>query len=336
MPSAPKINTNPVEIKITKKQPQDLVQDHDKKERAGTNSVRGYEIRNDGTSATMQLITAQSSNKIQSLKKGGPKPATQPAHNFVTSGNLNKETILHKKLGPSKSTDEYDIHLEDGPSPKNLKRHNESAVVKESKRKRHALVDDEMLLNHATIHDNDLLAKINKGLKVHNKLILNANEGVSIELAMPKGSITCRNCTQIFLNFKELAVHHLIHLQIEACRIGKKVEFFPQTLRHDRMVRVDRNTYLPCWNCWNIPLKHYNILQQFVNGMCIYYCSNCGLHYFRNLKFANHLFIIVDGTTFKISYDVLPRDFVAFATPEKRKIYKCEKCPREFQTSQAR
>lgn len=155
---------------------------------------------------------------------------------------------------------------------------------------------------------NVSLKQIKQTFKSNPELVFNISSAVSIQLKSAsrsepsqtqRGSTTCQYCRKTFADIKQLAVHQLIHLKIETHKIGSPLVLSP-SFRRGRMVPMGNNKCFRCLNCWRLYPNSQSILQHWVTGKCIFYCSICGKSFHQNPKLIRDHFPEVHGIKFKM------------------------------------
>ncbi|KAJ6640078.1 Chaoptin, partial [Pseudolycoriella hygida] len=132
---------------------------------------------------------------------------------------------------------------------------------------------------------NVSLNEIKQTFKSNPEIVFNISSAVSIQLKTPgstrsepnqlhRGS-TCQYCRKQFVDIKQLALHQVTHLRIETHKIGSPLVLSP-SFRRGRMVPMGTNKCFRCLNCWRLYPNSQSILQHWVTGKCIFYCSICG------------------------------------------------------------
>lgn len=167
--------------------------------------------------------------------------------------------------------------------------------------------------------DNQLnvsLKEIKQTFKSNPEFVFNISSAVSIQLKSPaciksdpsqiqKGSTTCQYCRKAFADIKQLAVHQLTHLKLETHKIGSPLVLSP-SYRRGRMVPMGNNKCFRCLNCWRLYPNSQSILQHWVTGKCIFYCSICGQSFHQNPKLIRDHFPEVHGIKFKMPTNASP------------------------------
>lgn len=155
------------------------------------------------------------------------------------------------------------------------------------------------------------LKDIKKTFKSNPEMVFNISSAVSIQLksaacikseqSQPsKGASTaCQYCRKQFSDIKQLAVHQVTHLKVETHKIGSPLVLSP-SFRRGRMVPMGNNKCFRCLNCWRLYPNSQSILQHWVTGKCIFYCSICGQSFHQNPKLIRDHFPEVHGIKFKM------------------------------------
>lgn len=169
----------------------------------------------------------------------------------------------------------------------------------------------------AITNDNQInvsLKEIKQTFKSNPEFVFNISSAVSIQLKSAsccksdpsqKGSTTCQYCRKAFADIKQLAVHQLIHLKVETHKIGSPLVLSP-SFRRGRMVPMGNNKCFRCLNCWRLYPNSQSILQHWVTGKCIFYCSICGQSFHQNPKLIRDHFPEVHGIKFKMPTSAAP------------------------------
>lgn len=163
---------------------------------------------------------------------------------------------------------------------------------------------------------NVSLKEIKQTFKSNPEFVFNISSAVSIQLKSPtciksdtnqihKGPTTCQYCRRTFSDIKQLAVHQLIHLKLETHKIGSPLVLSP-SYRRGRMVPMGNNKCFRCLNCWRLYPNSQSILQHWVTGKCIFYCSICGQSFHQNPKLIRDHFPEVHGIKFKMPTNTSP------------------------------
>ncbi|XP_037026428.1 uncharacterized protein LOC119067515 isoform X2 [Bradysia coprophila] len=231
----------------------------------------------------------------------------------VSLGNLGEICLSRKeKLPPresSTSTETVQKVESVGPDV----RLSEISITPISKPKSTAVKADNQI--------NVSLTDIKKTFKSNPEIVFNISSAVSIQLKsaacsktdqgqLSKGpSTTCQYCRKQFSDIKQLAVHQLVHLKVETHKIGSPLVLSP-SFRRGRMVPMGNNKCFRCLNCWRLYPNSQSILQHWVTGKCIFYCSICGQSFHQNPKLIRDHFPEVHGIKFK-----MPNSSSAPATP---------------------
>lgn len=170
------------------------------------------------------------------------------------------------------------------------------------------------------------LSDLKKSFKSNPDTVLNISSAVSIQLkspAMPAmtmpmfadsalspdldGPQTCTYCGEQYADIKILAIHQLQHLSVATRRISDKQILDPK-FRRGRMVPMGSQKCFRCLNCWRLHPNSQSILEHWVTGKCLFYCSLCGDSFHTNPKMIRIHFPIVHGIKYKMPDEFVGRD----------------------------
>lgn len=164
---------------------------------------------------------------------------------------------------------------------------------------------------------NVSLSEIKKTFKSNPDVVFNFNSSVSIqlktvsstppaakcestsEISLNDGPIKCKYCDRMCGNMNQLAVHQTQHLRLETHKIGESQVLAPKW-RRGRMVPMGNQKCFRCLNCWRLHPDSQSILEHWVSGKCLYYCSICNLSFHHNPKLIRSHFPEVHGIRYKL------------------------------------
>lgn len=164
---------------------------------------------------------------------------------------------------------------------------------------------------------NVSLSEIKKTFKSNPDVVFNFNSSVSIQLKtvsstppaakcettseidLNDGPIKCKYCDRMCGNMNHLAVHQTQHMRLETHKIGESQVLAPKW-RRGRMVPMGSQKCFRCLNCWRLHPDSQSILEHWVSGKCLHYCSICGLSFHHNPKLIRSHFPEVHGIRYKL------------------------------------
>lgn len=164
---------------------------------------------------------------------------------------------------------------------------------------------------------NVSLSEIKKTFRSNPDVVFNYNSSVSIqlktvsstppaakcetssEISLNDGPIKCKYCDRMCGNMNHLAVHQTTHMRLETHKIGESQVLAPKW-RRGRMVPMGNQKCFRCLNCWRLHPDSQSILEHWVSGKCLHYCSICGLSFHHNPKLIRSHFPEVHGIRYKL------------------------------------